>query len=374
MISNKKIYRPTIAFVDLKAIAHNVRVHLKHLGENGSLLAVVKADGYGHGACEVLRIALEEGAAWAGVATVEEAIDIRDAGFDNPILLLGEWFPEAMEAFFSYRITPVIYSLESANLLHRYAQSRGKRIKVHLKLDTGMGRLGFLPNSVKDFLAGDFSFLEVEGVMSHFSSADEGKDTYTVQQKNLFVKLLEEIKQTCPIKWIHISNSAGIADFDHEQENLFRLGIALYGQPPSAKIRNPLDLKEAIQWETRIGQLQWVEAGMPISYGRTYITPERRLIATLPVGYADGYSRLLSNKAFVLVHGNRIPVIGRVCMDMIMIDVTSVPDVKIFDKVTLIGKQNDETISASEMAEWAGTINYEITCAISKRVPRQYLY
>ena len=372
MKEKSSILRPTIAYVNLNAIAHNTRVHLNQR-QGGKLLAVVKADGYGHGARKVLQRAIQEGVSWAGVATAEEAISLREAGIEIPMLLLGEWFPEALESFLPFNLTPVVYSLDTAAILNRFAEEQGRPITTHLKLDTGMGRLGLLPAQLGAFLERDYPHLMVDGVMSHLSSADEGMDEFTLGQMRLFSELVGKVRKRYPVKWVHVSNSAGMTDFSFEEENLSRLGIALYGQQPSSSLRKPLDLQEAISWETRIGQLQEVEKGTPISYGRTFTTTRKSRIATIPVGYADGYSRLLSNQGVVLVRGHRAPVVGTVCMDMTMIDVTDIPEAQLFDKVSLIGRQGEEYISATEIAERIGTINYEVVCAISKRVPRVYI-
>ncbi len=367
-------YRRTHIEVNLSAIAHNIREHRRFIPDHADIMAVVKADGYGHGAVHVLEAAIEEGVNWAGVALVEEAVEIRKAGIDIPILLLGGWYPEALPAFYKYRITPAIFSMQSAVELNGFARERNQPIDVHLKVNTGMGRLGFSEGQLVEFLQNSqlYDYLAINGVFSHFSTADEGDHTFSLAQLEKFHWLVEIVGQRFRPKWLHIANSAGTSQLRQERGNLFRLGISMYGQIPSMDMACAPDLHEAIAWKSSIVQLQWYPAGTPISYGRTYFTTGKSLIATICVGYADGYSRWLSNNACVLVRGQRAPVVGRVCMDMIMVDVTSISNVQLWDEVVLIGIQDGERISATEMAGWIHTINYEVTCNISKRVPRNY--
>lgn len=367
-------YRKTFVEVDLDAIRHNLKEHKKFLPHGASMMAVVKADGYGHGSIPVLRAALEEGADWAGVALVEEAITLREAGFNLPILLLGGWSPDVIPAFIQYGITPSVFSPQSADELNRYAKQQGVEIKVHLKVDTGMGRLGLWKQQLIEFLASPEKYenLVIDGVFSHLSSADEDSD-FTSDQLRRFEELIQQVKQYANPSWVHIANSAGIIRIDEAMGNLFRLGISLYGQPSAVTLPENYRLREAISWKSQIVQIKQHPVNSPISYGKTFRTKRSSLIATVCTGYADGFSRHLSNRGFVLVRGRRAPVVGRVCMDMFMIDVTDIPDAALFDEVVIIGKQLNDTISATEMADWLGTINYEITCGISKRVPRVYV-
>ncbi|MDH5560912.1 MAG: alanine racemase [Deltaproteobacteria bacterium] len=365
----------TRAEINLKNISHNVRQFKEIIPEGCEMLAVVKADGYGHGAVEVLTCAVKAGVTWAGVALVEEAVELREAGFTLPILLLGGWFPEGIEVIYRHDITPMIYSMESLRLLSEYSKTQKEPLKVHLKLDTGMGRLGLdyaqLELILKD--ASYFDNLILDGVASHFSSADDEDREFTLGQLTEFHQRVAKIRESFDLNWVHIANSAGCINYDQDRGNLFRLGISLYGMPPSARGNYPIDLKESLSWKTSIVQLKWLPPGSPVSYNRTYHTKRPSLIATLPVGYADGYSRHLSNNSEVLIRGQRANLIGRVCMDMILVDVTHIDGVRLYDEVVLIGTQKDQLISATDMAELAGTINYETTCAISKRVPRLYL-
>ncbi len=368
-------YRRTYLEVSLSAIKQNIRTHKAMLKPEDGILAVVKADGYGHGSVPVLKAALEEEVSWAGISSVEEAIILRDAGIKVPILLMGGWYPEAIPALFNHSITPSLYSIELARKLNEYAKSIATSIKVHVKTETGMGRLGFTETQLVDLINSkeELSHLVIDGVFSHFSSADDNDSTFSEKQLVRFRQMVHMMKESFRINWIHIANSAGIPQFNGNGGNLFRLGISMYGQPPAPDFMAQTSLVEAITWKSSICHLQWFPPDYPISYGRKYHTDKKTLVATVAVGYADGYSRSLSNKSYVLVHGQRAPVIGTICMDMMMIDVSDIEGVKVFDEVILIGEQGDDRISATEMAEWLNTINYEVVCNISSRVPRIYI-
>lgn len=367
-------YRKTQAIINLDAIRHNIKQHQDVIGSNKNIMAVVKANGYGHGAIPVLKAAVEQGVSWAGVSSAEEAIQLRNAGLKLPILLMGGWYPEAVPTFPEHNITPSLYSLHQAELLNEYASKKRETFGVHLKLETGMGRLGFSENQLSIFLKKFESLnnIKIEGVFSHLSSADEQDTSFTNEQIEIFKKRVELLKQVTDLKWIHISNSAGTSTVNDGVSNIYRLGISMYGQPTSDHISGKLNLKEAMTWKTAITHIQEYPKGYPISYNRTYHTKKDSKIATVCVGYADGYSRLLSNKGMVLVKGQRVPIVGRVCMDMFMIDVTEIENVSVYDEVVLIGRQGKEYISATEMASWVNTINYEVVCNISSRVPRHY--
>ena len=365
-------YRHTSLEINLNNIAHNIKQFQKILPKDSEIMAVVKADGYGHGAVKVLNKAVSVGVKWAGVALVEEAIELRENGFKLPIFLLGSWFPEAMEAFYQFDITPIVYSAESLQILNEFTSNKKQSLKIHLKIDTGMSRLGFKIDELLNIFTDktEFRYIEIEGLLTHLSSSDEDDTEFSTNQINDFYNALNQLKLTP--KWLHIANSAGAIKFNKKCGNLFRLGISLYGQPPATNMVGAINLKEAVTFKTSIVQLKWIKKNTPVSYNRTFYTNKDTLIATLPVGYADGYSRHLSNKAEVIIRGQRAKLIGRVCMDMIMIDATDINDVTLGDEVILIGNQGDQTISATEIAELCGTINYEITCNISKRVPRIY--
>ena len=368
-------YRDTVLEVKLAAIRANIKKYQQILAPDANLMAVVKADGYGHGSIPILKESLSAGIKWAGVALVEEAIEIRDAGIKLPILLLGSWHPRALPVIHKYKITPVIYSLESADSIQQFAQDKNITLPAHLKIDTGMSRLGFSKTQLLYFIQHKqkFNNLLIEGIMSHLSTADEVDETLSNIQLERFEECYQLLAEHSTLRWVHISNSAAISKIRQPTCNLFRLGIGMYGQPPSVNTSNSLQLEEAITWKSSVVQLQWHEIGTPISYGASFITQVKTRVATICVGYGDGYSRGLSNNFYVLIHGQKAPVVGRVCMDMIMVDVTAISDVKIRDEVILIGKQQNEYISATQMAETLNTINYEIVCNISKRNPRKYI-
>lgn len=364
--------RKTFVEIDLAAIRWNLAQYKAALPPGGELMAVVKADAYGHGAYEVTQVAESEGVAWAGVALVEEAVELRKKGIRMPLLILGAWPTEALPYFSPYQITPTLHNLESAWALEQYCARLGQSQKVHLKLDTGMGRLGLNAEQLQKFLDRRWEWLVVDGLDSHLACADEGTAEPTLTQLRRFWAAQEGVDAHFMPRWLHIANSAGATEFDQDRGNLFRIGIGMYGQMPSSKLLRPPKLKQALAFKAPVVQLQWFEPGSPLSYGGTFVTRRKTLVACVGVGYGDGYSRLLSGKAEVLVRGQRAKVLGRVCMDMTLVDVTDIPGVALDDEVVLIGRQGDEEILAGELASHMGTINYEVCCAISKRVPRFY--
>lgn len=367
--------RPTFLEVNLSAIRQNIKKHQKVLPAGASLMAVVKADGYGHGARQVLEAAIKEKVNWAGVGLIEEAIALREAGVSIPIAMLGGWHPDAIPYLFQYDITPNVYSFDLAEKINKFAEKIGRVIKVHLKIETGMGRLGFNEEQFVEFLQNrdSYPFLQLDGIATHLSSADEEEQEFTLGQVDRFFELLDRYSDRRQFNWIHICNSAGTTLLENSRGNLFRVGIGMYGMPPSQVENQDVMLVEAITWKSAIVQLQWFPPNSPISYGKTYYTDKETLVATICVGYADGYSRLLSNKGSMLIRGQRAPVIGRVCMDLTLVDVTHIKDVALGDEVVLIGRQKEEHISATEIADLIDTINYEVVCNVSKRVPRVYI-
>jgi len=345
---------------------------------SAGICAVVKADGYGHGALETAQIALAGGASYLAVAFLDEALELRRAGIRSPILILGFTPEDHFDKIVEQDITQTIFTFESAKRLSEEAQRQGKTAKIHIKLDTGMNRLGFQagPSAVREIekifkLEG----LYVEGIFTHFSKADETDPSFTKMQFENYQAVVSSLEQTgyvIPIK--HAANSAAIMQFPETHLDMVRPGIILYGLYPSDEVdKSKLDLKPVMTFKTKVSYVKTVSAGKAVSYGGSYITKRKSIIATLPVGYADGYSRLLSSKASVLIKGQRAPVVGRICMDQCMVDVTDVKgDVTVGEDVVLLGEMGNETISADEIARILGTINYEVVCAISKRVPRIY--
>ncbi len=367
-------FRPTFAEVNLENIKHNLKQFRRHVQPSARLMAVVKANGYGHGAVEAARTSLAAGADWLSVALVEEGIQLRQSGIAAPILLLGALSPNSLSAVFQYRLTPGIVDYATFAGLENEAIRQRKRIGVHVKLDTGMGRLGTRSEKGLELVRAvmESSWLDLQGIYTHFAAADEDKGDFTAVQFKQFALVVESIKSEKQDVIAHCANSAAAIAFPETHMDMVRIGISLYGYYPADHMRSLIDLQPALSFYTRVAQLKEVPAGTPISYGRTFVTKRHSKIATLPVGYADGYWRLLSNRGAVLVRGKRAPLAGRVCMDYIMADVTGIEDVAVGDQVVLYGRQGDEEISVDEIASLAGTINYEVTCALSARVPRVY--
>ncbi len=372
------VHRPVWAEINLDHIAHNLQEFRRIIPPHTQIMAVVKADAYGHGAIDVAQAALQAGASRLAIALLEEGIVLRQHNFTAPILLLGVSAPGTEDAVLQYDLCPTIASIESAQRFADRAEAKGKTINFHLKLDTGMGRIGVRPEHLTQFLEGlrQLSHLRMEGVFSHFSKADESDKTYTYQQLRRFHECLSIIRQAGFNPQItYFANSAGTMEFPESHFDMVRLGISLYGLYPSDEVdRSAVRLKPVMSWKTRIIHLKTLAPGEAVSYGGIFITQRPTVVATLPLGYADGFRRRLGQKHWrVLVKGRRAPIIGRVCMDMCMIDVTEIEGVELGDEVVLLGTQGQETIHTDDMAAALETINYEITCLVGKRVPRIYL-
>lgn len=370
--------RPTVAEIDLGALAFNVRQISGSLNGQAEILAIVKADAYGHGAVPVTRALAEAGIRMVGVACLEEGLELRRAGLAIPVLILAGVHPGETEELIRNRLTPVLYNLEIGRTLNEEAGRAGVRLPVHVKVDTGMNRLGVCwrqwPGALDLFRS--WQNLRIEGVMSHFSASESEEPddrAFTTEQVRRFEECLEGIRKIAQPRYIHMANSAGTILRTDARYNLIRPGLMLYGSRPSPSLNGRIPLKPVLRWKTEVLSLKRVCAGDPVSYGRTYACPREALIATLSVGYADGYNRRLSNRGEVLVRGKRAKVAGIVCMDLTMADVTEIPGVQAGDEVVLLGRQGEEEISAAEMAGWTGTIPYEVLCAIGKRVPRRYI-
>jgi len=364
--------RPTRAVVDLGAIAHNVREIRKAIGQRRRLMAVVKADGYGHGAVKVAQAALGHGADYLGVALPGEAKELRLAGIEAPILVLGAIEPEQAREVIEARAEQTVCTVETAQALDHAGAEAGMHVDVHIKVDTGMGRIGVAPEDVLEFARaiGGLKQIRVKGLFSHFSVADEADKAFSRRQMGIFDQVVETLAQAgIKTSLKHMANSAAVLDLPQSYYDMVRPGIMIYGLYPSEHVGRSIPIIPAMTFKTKILFLKKVPPGTPISYGRTYHTEKQSLVATLPVGYADGYSRLLSNRGEVMVGGIRAPVVGRVCMDMIMVDVTHIPDVSVGDEVVLFG----EKPSADEIARLTGTISYEVVCGVSRRVPRAYI-
>jgi len=378
------------AEIDLQAIAHNVRELRRITHPNARLMGVVKADGYGHGAVEVARCALENGAERLGVARIDEAIQLREAGIKAPILIFGYTLPELARELLEYDLTQTVYTSALARALSRTAVSIGKKIKIHLKVDTGMGRLGLLLQNFKphhsdkmiDAAAVDETLaiaglkgLELEGIFTHFATADSADKRYAENQLDLFTNYLSRMRKAGLTPAVrHAANSAALIDMPQSHLDMVRAGIALYGLFPSDEVnKKRVFLRPAMALRARVIHIKKVPAGFNISYGITYKTQKPTTIATVPVGYADGLNRLLSPGGQMLVHGQRVPIVGRVCMDLTMLDVGSIDNVQAGDEVVIFGQQGHESLTVDEMAASLNTINYEIVSTITARVPRVYL-
>ena len=370
-------YLRCYAPVSLQAIGHNIGEVGKRLAPGVKLMAVIKADAYGHGACRVGKY-LESQVDYFAVATLEEALELRESGITRPILILSYISPSQYPELVEHNITQTIDSPEQADALEAAAASAGVRAKIHIAVDTGMTRIGFqVTEEEADRVAriAQLSHLEMEGIFTHFSCADQEDKTYCGMQLEKFERMcryLEERKVKIPIR--HICNSAGIMEFDGYRFDMVRSGIVTYGLYPSEEVqKDRLNLIPAMEWKAHVIHVKDVEAGVSVGYGATYTTsrPVTR-IATVSVGYADGYPRALSGKGSVLIHGKRAPILGRVCMDQMMVDVTEIPDVKAEDVVTLVGRDGNASISMEEIADPAMRFNYEMVCSVGKRVPRIY--
>ncbi len=368
----EKAARPAWAEVDLPAIRANAE-NLGGLLPSGTrLCAVVKADGYGHGAPRVAEAALAGGADWLAVAILDEALELRAAGFAGPVLILGYTPPEQARLVAGADIRQTVFSMEQARALSAAGLALGKKSRVHIKIDTGMGRIGVTPGDAAEFAAHVAALpgIDVEGVFTHFATADSRDKQYTREQFAAFLRATESIAARgvhIPIR--HAANSAAILDIPETHLDMVRAGIALYGLHPSGETGRPVELRPAMRLKARIAMVKSVPAGASLSYGRTYAAPAPAVIATLPLGYADGWPRGLGNRGRVLVCGRYAPVAGRVCMDQFMIDVTAVPGVAEGAEVTLFGSPE---LPVEEIADLLGTINYEIVCGIARRVPRVY--
>ena len=370
-----QIDRGTRAEVNLDAIANNIHAARKNLKDTTMLCAVVKANGYGHGAVPVARACDEAGADWFAVAILQEAVELREAGITKPILVLGAMpaRKEIADICVKFDISHAVFDEERLLLLNEAGVKQGKKAKIHIALDTGMHRIGVKIEEAAAFAlkASKLKGIEIEGLFSHFSHADADDKGYAAFQFAQYTKGAEAIEAAgvrIPIK--HICNSAGIAELPQYQMDMVRLGITLYGPPASGAKEAYRDFRPAMVLKTQVGFVKKLPAGRDVSYGRTFTTKKESVIATLPIGYADGVSRHLSNAGYMVVRGQKAPVAGRICMDQMMLDVTDIPGVQIGDDVIIYGGPE---LPAEEVADMAGTIPHELFCTLSPRVPRVYV-
>lgn len=369
------MYFRTQAKIDLDAVEYNYNNTRAKLPQGCKLLGVIKADAYGHGAVELARF-LENKCDFFGVACIEEAVELKKAGIKTPILILGYVAPAFYDLVVKYDIRIPVFSYDTAKALSDEAVKQGKTVPFHFCIDTGMSRIGFQVNEESADICKQICTLpniEAEGLFSHFATADESDLTKALAQREKyksFVEMLESRGIQIPIK--HLNNSAGIMNFD-EYFDMCRMGIILYGLYPSEEVdKSLLDIKPVMSWLTHISHIKTLEAGREVSYGGTFKTTEPRVIATIPVGYADGYPRCLSNKGRVIINGQYAPIVGRVCMDQFMVDVTDVDGAELDSIVTLVGKDGDAELSMEEVSNAAYSFNYELPCRVARRVPRTY--
>lgn len=371
-------YRPTWLEISPINLQYNCETVKKIVGDSVRVCAVVKANGYGHGVIEVSKACLAAGADFLAVAMISEAMELREAGFSCPILILG-WTPEeGYEQAIANEVRLALFNVEEAEKLNAKAKEMGKKALVHLKLDTGMSRIGFQADETGLRIAEailNMEFITVEGIFSHFSKADEADKTFARLQLAAFKQFNDQLQQRTgvriPIQ--HMAASAGIIDLPEGHLDMVRPGIMLYGFQPSDEMQHSADVKPALCWKARVGRVQKLPAGRLIGYNGTFELQKETMVATVPVGYADGYNRLLSNRGYVICRGKKLPIIGKVCMDQFMIDVSQLPDLKVGDEVILLGEDQGVSITVTEMANMLKTIEHEVVCGIAPRVPKFYI-
>ena len=374
-----KKYRRVHADIDLDAVLFNFEQMNKNIPESTKIIAVVKTDAYGHGAVPIATFIEPCEYLWGfATATVDEAVELRKAGIEKPILILGYTFPECYTHIVKYDIHQTVFAYEMADALSKEAVRQNKKAYVHVKLDTGMGRIGYqnAKEAVEDAIKiKELPMLEMEGVFTHFANADTDNQEFTFKQIEKFEEMVCAMENAgVTFKMKHCSNSAGIIELNDKQFDLVRAGIISFGLWPSGDVRKDVvELKPILSLISHVVHVKEVEAGTPISYGCTWVAQEKRKIATVPIGYGDGYPRSLSNKGYVLIKGYKVPIVGRVCMDQMMVDVTEIPDdISIGDRVILIGQDGDHVITAEELGDLSGRFNYELVCDLGNRIPRLY--
>lgn len=374
-----KTYSRVYAKIDLDAIAYNMEQMKQNIRPETKVMAVIKADGYGHGAVQIAEMMERWNYIWGfAVATLDEAVVLRTEGIQKPILVLGCVFPDQYMEMLKHEIRMNIYTEEMAEPISRMAAREGKTAYMHIKLDTGMSRLGFGINEQSAETIKRISKMpnvNMEGIFTHFTKADEKDKSFTKKQIQEFVWMTERLKEkNVRFTYEHCSNSAGIIDVPEANFDIVRAGISTYGLYPSEEVdKTNVKLKPALALKSHVAFVKEIESGTPVSYGGTFVAKEKMKIATIPVGYADGYPRSLSNKGYVLIRGKKAPILGRVCMDQFMVDVTQIEGVSFGDKVTMIGKDGNEILPVEVLSELSGRFNYEFVCDLGKRIPRVYV-
>ncbi|MCD8222698.1 MAG: alanine racemase [Clostridiales bacterium] len=370
-------YTRVFATIDLDAVDFNMRSMQKNLRSGTNMIGVVKTDGYGHGAVPIAKT-IDPYVNGYAVATIEEALNLRTHRITKPILVLGVTHPSHAQDLIEQEIRPAVFTVAQARPLSELASHCGKKAKIHLAVDTGMGRIGMSPDAEGVKIACEIASLpgiEIEGMFTHFAKADETDKSYAERQQERYLRFLSLLKeQGIKIPVLHIANSAAIIDLPQAHLHTVRAGISIYGLYPSDEVEQKrVPLKPAMGLKSFVTYVKKVSAGTPISYGCTFVTETESRIATVPVGYGDGYPRGMSNRGYVLIGGKKAPIRGRVCMDQFMVDVTEIPDVEVGSEVTLMGRDGEEQITAEEIARISGRFHYELVCDIGKRVPRVYL-
>lgn len=375
LISSDIKYNRLFARINVDNYRYNISTLKARLKADMKVLLVVKADAYGHGACELSSYGLDF-ADYLGVATIDEAIELRNYGISKPILIIGYTDSDDFDKLIDYDITQAVYDVAECKKLSELAISKGKKAKVHIKVDTGMSRIGFLVDETGISAAKELKNLEgldIEGIFTHYAKADEYDKKYAVLQRDRFIHFIDELeKDGFSFEIKHIDNSAGAMELHEDEFDMVRMGISMYGLYPSEEVDKEMVLKPVMSLISHVAHVKELDAGVGVGYGWSYVTDKKTKVATVTVGYADGYPRALSNIGRVIIRGQYAPIIGRVCMDQIMIDVTDIEGVSVKDEVILIGKDGDKEITVEEIAAPAASFNYELVCNISRRVPRIY--
>ena len=365
----------TWAEIDLEAIAFNIRAFKRHVGEKVKLMAVVKANAYGHGAVPVAESALAAGAEMVAVHRMIEGVELRKAGIQAPILIMGYTPPDGAELTADWQLTPSLMTVEFAQALSARTTALGLKIPVHIKVDSGMSRYGLMPEEVVEFLHSIASLpgITLEGLFTHFATADWIDQSYARQQLSVFIEVRTAARQAgFEFPLLHAANSAAMMKLPEAHFDAVRPGIAMYGLEPSNEWKPPFEIRPALTLKSLVSRVRLLPAGAGVSYGRTSITTRPTRAALVPVGYGDGFHRILSNKGWVLIRGRRAPILGRVCMDQLVVDASDIPEVQQDDEVVLVGQQGNASIRAEEVATLAGTLNYEVTTSLLPRVARLY--
>ncbi|MBN1903006.1 alanine racemase [Candidatus Sumerlaeota bacterium] len=369
-------HRPTVALVSLSAVRDNIKAIREKIGQDCRVMAVVKADAYGHGMIPVAKSALEAGAAWLGIATVDEAVSLRESGFRAPVLLLGPSFPEDAETLVSHDISVALGAFDVARALGKAGLKLHKKALVHLKVDTGMGRFGFWWKDLASRLSDlkKIRGIHLQGCFTHFAVSDIADFSYTRWQISNFRQFLAAAqKEKVSFDIVHAANSGAILQHPDSWFDLVRAGVMIYGMLPDKETTPSISIKPVMTLKTKLVQIHERPKGRFLSYGCAFQTRRKSRIGILPIGYGDGFSRRLSNRGEVIIRGCRAPIVGRVCMDQVLVDVTDIPAASIGDDVLLWGQNGNDTLKVEEVASWMDTITYEVTCALGKRVPRIYM-